>query len=296
MACGTSRGALTRLQIDGQQFRFVQAKNTSNNPSLIDLTQDTIRGTFQPHSNDILHGQRIHRWQITLQPTPLEFGVLLPLMGFTNSAGTTWVPTTNLQTNMDFMMEIDLVNEVLHYAVCKISKWVIQGQRGRSPWTVVLDIIADVETSTTWTAATAIGAGRPYAFHQATMSLAATDRSFYRAVLANDFHLEDEFYNSQTVTDLCPQTWDMTLATAVPFTADHEALYTGARDSLTRPAGVLTWTGTNISTTFTFPELVPLPKPPDILKRDESLKLGLFYRPVSTDAADLVTITHDSTA
>jgi len=296
MACGTIRGAVTRLAIDGQEFRFISAKNTSNNPSLIDLTQETIRGTFQPHSNDILYGQRIHRWQIVLQPTPLELGVLLPIMGFTNSTGNTWIPTANLSTDMEFRMDIDMGSEMLSYAKCVVSKWVFQGQRGRQPWTVMLEIICDVETSlVSWATNTAIGSGRPYAFHQAALSLGGTSRNFYRAVLANDFHVEDEFYNSQTLTDICPQTWDMTLATAVPFNSTNEGLYTGPRDNSTRPAGSLTLTGTNVSTSFSFAELVALPKPPDILRRDESLKLGLFYRPVATDSNDLVTITHDST-
>lgn len=296
MSCSTNRGALTRLAIAGQEFRFLSWKNSINNPSMIDLTQETIRGTFDPHSQDVIDGQRILRFQITLQPTPLEMGVLLPYLGFTNSSGSTWIPKVALDS-MSFRVDVDLGCEFLTYASCTVSKWVLSAQRGRTPWTLQMDIVAKTEASLTpWATNTAIGTGSPYAFHQSTLSLSATNRSYYRVVIANDFHLEDEFYNSQTATDLCPQTWDMTVATAVPWTSANEALYTGARDSSTRPAGIVSFASTGIQSTFTFPELVALPKPPDILRRDESLKLGLFYKPV-TDASNnpFLTITHDST-
>lgn len=297
MGCGTSRGALTRLAIGGQQIRFVSARNTSNLPAIIDVSQDTIRGSYQPHADDMIVGEKVVRYQVYLEPNPVEMSLLLPYLGFENLSGAIWTPKADFGS-MTFTMDVDMVAGMYTYTSAAIAKWVYAGQRGRKPFGLQLEIWGIDEADLgSWTA-TAIAAGtvanRPYAFHQSTLSLASTSYTPYRVAIACDFHMEDEYYNSQTVTDLCPQTWDMTFATALPWKSSTVTRYTGPRDADTRIAASFVTTGSAISTTWALPSLMALPKPPNIERRNESLKLPLRYQAARNGSSPILTITHDA--
>lgn len=298
MSCGASRGALARLAIGGQSYRFVRFQDMSNIPSTIDVSQGTTgRGSYFPHSDDMIDGEKVIRCQVFMQPTPAELATLLPWLGFSVST-ITWTPKATF-ASMHFTMDLDLVAGMYTRANSIIAKYAFVGQRGRQPWGLQLEIWSKTEADLgSWTA-TAISSGtvatRPMAFHQGTLSLAGVSRELYRCALAVDFHVESEAYNSQNVQDLCPTSWDVTLAAAVPFKTANEALYSDPRDADTRIAGVLTTSATGISTSYTLPSLKALPKLPDVLARNEGIKLATRYQAAFNGTDPIITIVHDFT-
>jgi len=291
-----SLGAIRKIAFGGQQMRFLRAANASSNPGLIDLSQDTIRGDFQPHEDDFIDDVRKHRFQILMQPNPKEIGVMLPKIGFVT--GTPWTPQPLLD-GMEFQLDVDLGARVVRYASAIIDKCVIEGSRGGAPPTWNMTVLAKAETDlANWAAAsaTAIQSGRPYAFQQTAIQLQGSTRSYLRHVLAFDFHTNAEWYNSATATELEPQSWDVTLVAAVRYNSTNETLYSGPRDSGTRASGYLDFTATNVNTRFNFTQLIPRNKTPDILRRNETVKHGVMYKVARTAAvSNLMTVTHDDT-
>lgn len=289
--------AVRQLAIGSQQFRFIRAVNMNTTPDLVDLSQDTMRGNMQPHEDDFVEGLRKHRWKIFLQPNPAEISSLLPKIGF--SSGTPWTPQATLN-GMETSFSIDLGARVITYAAAVVDKCIITGARGDTPITWELDILCKEETDlANWAAGSfsAIPAGRPYMFQQATTTLQGSSRSFLRFALAFDFHVSREWYNSVNATEIEPCSWDVTYVPAVRYNSANETLYSDPRDSGTRAAGSLTWTGTGVSTAWNFTSLIPRTKTPDILRRNETAKLGLMYKVARTTASstNMMTVTHDAT-
>ena len=302
MSCSV-RGAVTRLWVNGKRIRFIRVDPTeTQNPQQIDVSQDTIRGTLNPHDDDVVPGVRIVRFTFRVQPNPSEWAHLVPLMGFTNGgAGTTYTPLTDL-TAMEHDIFVDRVTSGEKYEDCIFDKIVGRSQKGATPVTLDISVIAKREVDVdgavvTFPADNTLFAGRPYVQKNCSLSLDGNAHHPNMVAWGIDHHVDPEYNSSEIAEDICPATREVFFATSTPYiTANEAALYTDGRDNPeTSISGSVSWGRGNSEFTLTPGALRLLPRPPAIMSRLQEVRNMLFYRALETDAADLLTIEADPT-
>lgn len=291
--CNQVRGAATRFWLNGQQFRFLRIDPAeTQNPALVDVSQDTIRGSFEPHDDDVVSGVRVNRFNVRMQPNVREWEALLPILNF--EGGPTW----NLATGFSGMAVegwIDRQTSSQKYTDCVVDKIIGRCNKGPTPLTIDLSIVAKSEEDDDDLPDENLLAGRPFVMKNAAINLEGNAHTPNMVAWGIDYHVDAEYNNSEETTDNCPSTYDTFFATSVPyFTANERALYSLRRDTPdSGAAGTLTFSRTDESMQWSFGMLRLLPKPPAILSRLREVRNGLFYKVLRTDDNPLLRVVMD---
>lgn len=293
MTMCNSQGALSQLAIGGQAMEFLSIRKGTRT-ELVDNGDLAIRGTFTHAKERVTLGLVWVEHVITMQPSPSELDVLLPLMGFAESPTDTFTEEDDLDT---FTMLIDRVAKVHTYENSIIDKWVFRGQKGRLPISLELTILSPTESegNAGTFSATAIDTSFAYAFTEGVLTVQGGAEAFDRFALACDHKAKVEHNNSRTATCIAPTDREISLACSTPYTSSETALYTTPFGDASGAGGTLVFTRSTRSTTFTFANLKSIATVPEIPGKEE-IRLPLFYRAYSSGSTKALVITHDNTA
>lgn len=293
MAC-QSQSALSKLAIDGQQVEFISFEG-GQTIELVDNSEQANRGILDHVKERVTQGLKIVKFKITLDPSPSELDVILPLIGFTESTDT--FSLTDDFSSLEFDVIADRVAKVHTYADCKIDKAIFKCQKGRMPLRLELHIIGKTETegAAGSFSATALDADHNYAFTEGVLTLEGSARPMDRFALGIENNMFASFNNSQTAECIEPTDRSIWLACSSPYNTTHADLYTNATADVGGAAGSLVFTRSTKSTTFTFANLKSIAKSPNIPPRSE-IRLDQFYRAYKSGSTAPLVITHDNTA
>lgn len=293
MAC-SSQGAVSRLAINGQQVEF-NAIREGTRTELVDNGDQAIRGTLDHAKERVTQGLVWVKHIITMQPTPSELDVIIPLIGFSVSSDT--YTLTDDFTSLTFTMLIDRVAKIHTYASSIVDKAVFRGQKGRLPISLELTILSPTETEgSTWTGPpTALDTDHNYAFTEGVLTVQGGAESFDRFALSIDNKCAVQHNNSRTATCITPTDREIILACSTPYTSAETDLYTTPFGSAAGAGGTLVFTRSTKSTTFTFANLKSTATVPEIPGKEE-IRLPLFYKAYSSGSTKALVITHDNTA
>jgi hypothetical protein len=300
MAC-QSQSAHAKLAINGTQMEFLEFDG-GQTIELVDSSDQANRGFFDHAMERVTQGLKIIRFKITMQPSPSELDILIPLMGFAQSPTDTFTPTDNFDA-LDFSVIADRVAKVHTYAGCIVDKAIFKGAKGRTPITLELHIVGKTETegNAGTFSASALDTDHNYAFTEGVLTLEGSARPFSQFALGIENNVFASFNNSQTAECIHPTDRNVWLACSSPYNTTHADLYTKAAHSgaiatdVDGAAGSLVFTRSTKSTTFTFANLKSIAKSPNIPSRSE-IRLDQFYKAYRSGSTASVIITHDNTA
>lgn len=290
MAC--VQGFASAVALNGQSVEFLKVRELTVR-ELVDNGQLAIRGILDHNKARVTLGRLKVGFEITMNPSPAELDVILPLMGFSESPTDTFTIGDSYTT---FTSIIDRVTKVHTYSNCKIGRAVFHGQRGSQPVALTMQILATTmsEGSAGSFSATAIDTDIAYAFHEGVLTLGGTGMAFDRHQLVIDPHLQVQWNNSSTATEICPTDREITLSVNTPYTSSESTLFTTPLSSAAGIAGSIAWTRSGQSTSIALANLKSIARPPSIPGKTE-IRLPLTYRAYKSGSTACCIITHDAT-
>lgn len=286
------QGAASQIALNGQSFPFINMRSLVVQ-ELMDGSTDAITGNLQSYDERWDLGIMRIGHRITLEPTPEELDVLLPLMGLTQSPTDTF---TLGQSLTSFPFIVDYVTKVHTFTNCVIGRWRLQGARGSSPIRLLLDLIGKTRP-TEGNAGSFSATGRktdaPIPFSRGTMTLNSVERQFNQFVLACDFNVAQQYNNSFLPTDLCPSNIQAYLATSVPYDSTNSSLVKVpvVDADVSSFAGALAFTRGTMSSSWAMTALRPVQRMPDILGKVE-IRAPLYYRINRNANTAAIVVTH----
>lgn len=291
MAC--AQGFDAQISFNGQAFEFYNVREFTMR-ELVDNGRQAIRGILDHVAERVTLGRLIVGFEADIDPSPSELDVLLPLMSFSESPTDTF---TIGDTYSTFTSIIDRVTKVHTYTNCKFGRVILSGQRGSMPIKMRVQVLGTgfSEGDAGSFSATAIDTDFVYAFHEGTLTLRSSSRAFDRFQLVMDPHLQVQWNNSTTATEICPTDREIILAVNTPYTSSESALFTTPLSSATGAAGTLAFSRGNKSTSIAFANLKEIARPPNIPGKTE-IRLPITMRAYKSGSTAAVIVTHDNTA
>lgn len=291
MAC--AQGFDAQLAINGQAMEFLRIRELTVR-ELVDNGDQAIRGILDHVKERVTLGRLHIGYEVTMNPSPAELDVLLPLMGFTESPTDTFTDTDTLTT---FTSIIDRVTKVHTYTSCKIGRAVFSGQRGSQPIALTMQILGTgfSEGASGSFSASAIDTDICYAFHEGTLSARSASRAFDRFQWVRNHHLQVQWNNSTTPTEICATQRTNTLSFSTPYTSSESDLFTTPLSAATGAAATLAWSRSGQSTSVAFANLKEIAAPPPIPGKQE-IRLPVNFRAYKSGSTAAVIVTHDATA
>lgn len=293
--CTQSQGFAAQLAINGQAMEFLTIRG-GQTTELVDNTENAIRGILDHPAERVTQGLKRIKLDISMEPSPSELDVLLPLIGTTESSDV--FTLTDDFSGLGFAVIVDRVAKVHTYAECIVDSAVFRGQKGNRPVRLDLSIIgttAESEAAAGSFSATALDADHNYAFFEGVLTLESAARSFDRFALAVENNVFASFNNSQTAESACPTDRAIWFACSSPYDTTDSVLYTNGIADAGGAGGTLKFTRGDKSTLFTMANLKLIGQPPDILGKQE-IRLDQFYRVYKSGSTAALVVTHDNTA
>lgn len=291
MTC--AQGYASQLAINGQAMEFLRIRDLTVR-ELVDNGDFAIRGILDHVKERVTLGRLHIGFEVTMNPSPAELDVLLPLMGFSESPTDTFTDTDTIST---FTSIIDRVTKVHTYTSCKIGRATFFGQRGSQPIGLTMQILGTgfSEGASGSFSATAIDTDICYAFHEGTLTLRSSSRAFDRFRWTRDNHLQVQWNNSSTPTEICATQRTNTLSVSTPYTSSESDLFTTPLSAAAGAAGTLAWSRGGQSTSVAFANLKEIAAPPPIPGKQE-IRLPVNLRAYKSGSTAAVIVTHDATA
>lgn len=291
MAC--AQGYDAQLAINGQAMEFLRIRDLTVR-ELVDNGDLAIRGILD-HAKERVTLGRLHiGFEVTMNPSPAELDVLLPLMGFTESPTDTFTIGDSLTSHTCI---IDRVTKVHTYTGCRIGKSVFFGQRGSQPIGLTMQILGTgfSEGAAGSFSATALDTDIVYAFHEGTLTARSSSRNFDRFSLSINPGLEVQWNNSATPTEICPTNRVIMLSVSTPYTSSESDLFTTPLSASAGAAGTLAWSRAGQSTSFAFANLKEIARPPSIPGKRQ-IRLPVQFKCFRSGSTAALVATHDATA
>lgn len=292
---GQTQGFECQLAIGGQAMEFLSIRG-GQTTELIDNSENAIRGILDRPKERVTQGLKRIRLEISMEPSPTELDVILPLIGFAESPTDTFTVTDDF-SSLPFTVIVDRSQHVHTYASCLIDSAIFRGQVGRKPISLDLVIIgttAEAEGASGSFSATAIDTDHNYAFYESTITLESSARAVDRFALAINNNLFASFNNSQVAESLCPTDREIWFACSSPYDSSENDLYTSGIADAGGAAGTLAFARAGKSTSFAMANLKLIGEPPAILGKEE-VRLNQFYRCYKSGSTAALVITHDNT-
>lgn len=298
-----SQSAFSRLSVNGTRLCFVRIKDMTKH-SLVDGAVESICGSLYLNKDRVDLGIVMPKLQILMQPSPEEWEVLLPWMGFVGSGGTYTLDDDI--TNMPHPLILDRVGSIDDLGNAYVDKWIMRGSKGTHPVSLELQVACD--------AAPDIGNGvfsaslpspmtAPYAFHRGALTLESSAREFDSFMVVGDNHLAIQHNNSNVPTAFQYGMRTFHLGVSIPYVSGNTAVLTNPIASAAGAAGSLTYTRGGQSMAISFTNLKSEPTPPDIPGKSEDplqseIRLKMFYQSYMNTSVPTkpITITTDATA
>jgi hypothetical protein len=200
------------------------------------------------------------------------------------------------------LVAIDRIAKVHTYVTCYIDKAIFSGTKGKDI-KLELKIIGTSETEGAAASFPSLTfpTDKPYQFNQGVLTLDGNTELYNQFVLVIDNHLEREFNNSATATDIVAADRTVAFACSTPYTSDETALYTTpgpggpARGGLTG-TNKLVFTNGGESTTFTMGNLKPMPARAPSVNGKRQIRLPLQYKSFGDGSRADISVTHDPVA
>lgn len=257
------------------------------------IADETIRGTRSVSKEMMREGTETVTGTVLLNPSPADLDLLLPrILGAAESMDSFALAET-LPT---FGVMIDRVAQVFTYASCYVNRATFRSQSGGF-LELELDVIGTSESvgaAGSFPALTlGVAANNAFYTHEdAVVTLVSSARDTGSVEIVIDNHLLAKFNNSQTATDITPQSRTITLKTTHPYTAGETDLYGQA---LAGAAGSVVYTNGGMSTTFTFANLKVPDRSPVVGGKNE-IPLELEMMAYKSGSTENLIVTHDSVA
>lgn len=290
MAC--AQGFAAKLSINGARMEFLRIRELTVR-ELVDNGNAAIRGVLD-HSKEVVTLGRLHIGvEVTMNPSPAELDVLLPLMGFAESPTDTFTDTDTYTT---FETVVDKVTKVHHYTTCKMGRAVFSGQRGTQPIQLTVQILGTAFTEdTSFGSPTALDTDIKYAFHEGVLTARSSARAFDRFQWVRDPHLEVQWNNSALPTEICPTDRTNVVSVSTPYTSSESDLFTTPLSASAGAALTLAWTRSGQSTSVAFANAKEIARPPSIAGKRQ-IRLPISWNCFKSGASACCVVTHDATA
>lgn len=276
--CAT--GALSKLALNGNRYEFIQFVPTKIVQIASDGSTQAIRGTLDRNIIDVTYGLQFVEFYVDFWLHPTQLDTLLPLADMPESPTDTFVLGDALPTFFDIVLGMNNVKEQ-KFGNAVVSGWRIHGAKGDQPVKFTMRFVAESWTEQT-AGTTFVSSSNPamidgplMSFTNGTMTLQGSTRAFNQVSYDVDYALQKEFNNSQTLTNICPTSHDITIGTSVLYTTCD-----GNNDLITTPLGAVdqaassfvlnfqrTVSAGNYQTQVTTPAVWLMPRPPAVQKR-----------------------------
>ena len=289
---GASEQVVAQLSINGVGLEFEKAV-TQTAKFLLDDNNHKITGVPYNLAHRVEESIELHRLAVDMQPTPEEVDVILPFLGFSESADV-WTPDGVIDS---FALKADVVAKVHTYPECYIAVAEWKAQKG-GYLELHLEIFGRSLTLPEGAAGSfadaKVAATAPYGFTRGTYKHGATEYEFDQVKIVQNNNLAARFNNNPTFDSAQTTGMEWFVGISTPYTSTEAGIFTAAATdpvpgvddllvSFTRSAQELKWVFDNAQREATAPPLTG--------KRDE-VRLPQWWRTYLDDADDLVTITN----
>lgn len=291
---GCTMGAVTQLELNDVQMQFLWIRQNSVY-QLTDSGWEAINGFLDPLDTRVTEGLVVIDFSVMLEPTIADWDTLLPLIGFSEGTTDTFTLT---QTIPSFTTVMNLGPKYHSYATCYVDRAVVRHSRGEHPQRLELRIFGTSETlADSDPGISTLAEGVGYPFHQVVCTVQGGAEAIDRYSIGIDNKIHREWNNSRTLSGACPGGRQIYLGISTPYTNDEEALYSvPAGGTLSTTGGSIAYTRGNFSQTWTFEHLQLLASPPDVLGKNDEVRLDQFYRAYRSVSAAALVVTQDATA
>jgi len=297
---GQSQGAQANLAFDAalpfdgssEPYHFTSITLGATN-TLIDDGAQSIRGSRSHIEERVSRGLVHIRGSIIQNIVPDELNRILPrILG---SSELTDV-FNDAETVPAFQVMVDRVAKVHTYTGCKIDKAIFSGTSGK-PVKLEMKIIGQTEAESAAGGYPALtySVQQPYVFSEGVLVLGGVTHIFNSFVTVIDNHLEPEFNNSRTATDIVAADRTVALAISTPYTSTEASLYNTPVGSDAGISATLTFTKGNQSLLFTYGNIKSLARTPPVSGKKQ-IRLPQQYKAYKTGSTDELVVTHDETA
>jgi hypothetical protein len=210
---------------------------------------DGLRGTRVHPTERTRTGRRTPGGSISMQPTHVELGVILPKIIDSSGVSDTLPPY--------FQVVMNKVAKGWTFIGCKTSKARFSSRVGE-PLALDWDIEAvDCSVGSPGDfSLLSLDQHAPFIFQDATLSLNSGTYQFAEVEIEIDWHLKlDRFMNSQTRTDLPSEDASVMLSLSLPYTSDTTGLWNALLPGASAGGSVTFNDGTH-TIVFTFGDLI----------------------------------------
>ena len=216
-----------------------------------------LRGSVQHHSNQYAEGTYEVTGQITKYLTMFDWNIWAPRVLADSGGSTPFTPAGTLPA-FDLLanrVSSDGTGTKFDFQDCVVAKATFAA-KAREPIMATYDIQGLSRGALVTTSPSAVSRGtgteyRPLLFQNSTLTYDGNSVPMNDFSLVIDNVIEADWQNSQTATSLCMTDQRITLTCTLPWTAAVAADHFETNGA----AGVLTWTGTNISAAWTFADM-----------------------------------------
>lgn len=292
--CGVS--ALSRLAVGPHGSTITRLDFIDFMPKVVKTLSDAgtkaIRGTLDHIDTDVGEGLLHVQFRTRFFLTSVHMGVLLPLLGFTNSSGNIWFLDNSLPYSKIIVGPASSPEDV--YDNCVPTDFMVMGQKGADP--VMIDVgwvgstYASQANGTFFVSQISPlmseGTVYPWGSGVNTSNVFSINGTTYfppQVRLAVNYHTLTEFNNSVTATNNCPTDHDITVGSSVLystcdattglFTSPVAGVVTGGPLVLSFSTTILSGN----STSFTIANAKAIARPTRLVKNDFQ-RLPLMYR------------------
>ncbi len=212
---GASQGMLTRLQINGQAYDFLSA-SIGVNEQIADT--NGMRGSLSHDVGRSRPGNVAVGGQFKFEPNVVE----MPLLNTWAMGG---AASTLSNTALVYGVIADKIAAINNYASTAVNRATWYGSQGE-PLSLMLDVIALDEGTTTWGSPTARNdATGPWMFQELALTIASSTYYTRSFSLTLDNHIDNgRRFNSRTLISLVRTDRTVTLAIDLPD-GDSDAVY-----------------------------------------------------------------------
>lgn len=291
----TNEAVASRLSINGQQYCFVKVEDKSEF-KYVDPNGQIICGGYDHQGERVAIGPRLVRLHTLMYPTPEEWDLLLPLIGFDEDADV----FTPKDTLTSFNAQVDYSGvDVGNYKTGVVDKAIARGQQGLTPVSLELQMVFQDFDLTAAFSGTSMTLNAPYEFTASSSgfqlgSTGANTRRINSFVWVYDNQVKGRFNNSITADNLPNTQRIVHLGVNMPYTGDEDDILTDGIVDATRLTGYeanLTFTRSPQSLAFAFENLKWETSPPSVGPKGEETRLMTFWKCYAESTDPLMTIT-----
>jgi hypothetical protein len=258
---------LARVSLNGSEFCFAKVQNQSTTETI--RNDQIICGHPDPEIEGDAVGREINRFVILLDITVPILEALLPKLGTTLNVGT-YESDASLGA-MEVLIDYGATTH--EYTETWVTRWAIRGGTSTMPISLELHCVATQEVDQASPTFTPGDMDFIYGFPGSTFQVAGTSYDIDRFVFVSDRNLVFEFNSSNYITGVGLGKRNTMLATSTPYLAAKKAVYWGNKAYLLgRDVQLALTNGTN-TITFQMEKAKLIPKAPDILSLQESIRL-----------------------